>query len=144
MEYSNSTKILIADENASQRQSLRETLARNGYRFIDKTGAIVSQTYEKAYSFTASGLARVAKSTGTGWDFGFINQNGEETVSLKYDSARDFYNGAAAVENSGKWFFVNAQGTELCDGLWDDAGDFSAEGIARVRNGEEYGFVKLK
>ena len=36
MEYSNSAKILIADENASQRQSLRETLARNGYRFIDE------------------------------------------------------------------------------------------------------------
>jgi len=36
MEYSNSAKILIADENAAQRQVLRETLARNGYRFIDE------------------------------------------------------------------------------------------------------------
>ena len=36
MDYSNSAKILIADENTSQRQSLRETLARNGYRFIDE------------------------------------------------------------------------------------------------------------
>ena len=36
MEYSNSAKILIADENASQRQSLKETLARNGYRFVDE------------------------------------------------------------------------------------------------------------
>ena len=36
MEYSNSAKILIADENLSQRQALRETLARNGYRFIDE------------------------------------------------------------------------------------------------------------
>ena len=36
MEYTNSAKILIADENASQRQSLKEILARNGYRFIDE------------------------------------------------------------------------------------------------------------
>lgn len=36
MEYSNSAKILIADENPAQRQALKDTLARNGYRFIDE------------------------------------------------------------------------------------------------------------
>ena len=36
MEFSNSAKILIADENPAQRQALRDTLARNGYRFIDE------------------------------------------------------------------------------------------------------------
>lgn len=36
MEHSNSAKILIADENPAQRQALRDTLARNGYRFIDE------------------------------------------------------------------------------------------------------------
>ena len=36
MEYTNSAKILIADENTSQRQALRDTLARNGYRHIDE------------------------------------------------------------------------------------------------------------
>ena len=30
MEYSNSAKILIADENPAGRQALRDTLARNG------------------------------------------------------------------------------------------------------------------
>ena len=36
MEFLNSAKILIADENPAQRQALRDTLARNGYRFIDE------------------------------------------------------------------------------------------------------------
>ena len=36
MEYSNSAKILIADENPSQRQALKDTLARAGYRFIEE------------------------------------------------------------------------------------------------------------
>ena len=36
MEYSNSAKILIADENPAQRQSLRDTLARNGYSCHDQ------------------------------------------------------------------------------------------------------------
>ena len=36
MEYSNSAKILIADENPAGRQALRDTLARNGYKFVDE------------------------------------------------------------------------------------------------------------
>ena len=36
MEYSNSAKILIADENPAGRQALRDTLARNGYKYVDE------------------------------------------------------------------------------------------------------------
>ena len=36
MEYLNSAKILIADENHAQRQALKDTLARNGYRYVDE------------------------------------------------------------------------------------------------------------
>ena len=36
MEYSNSAKILIADENSAARQALKDTLARNGFKYIDE------------------------------------------------------------------------------------------------------------
>jgi two-component system response regulator (stage 0 sporulation protein A) len=36
MEYSNSSKILIADENPAGRQALKDTLARNGYKYVDE------------------------------------------------------------------------------------------------------------
>ena len=36
MEYLNSAKILIADENPAQRQALKDTLARSGYRYVDE------------------------------------------------------------------------------------------------------------
>ena len=36
MEYSNSAKILIADENPAGRQALKDTLARNGYKYVDE------------------------------------------------------------------------------------------------------------
>ncbi len=36
MEYTNTAKILIADENSSARQALRDTLARNGYKYVDE------------------------------------------------------------------------------------------------------------
>ena len=115
-----------------------------GFRIIDKTGTVLGNAYGKAYSYTEAGYARVAKADGTGWDFGFVDKNGQEVIALKYSSARDFYNGAAGVCKSGDWLFVNAEGTELCDGLWDDVGDMSEEGIARIQNGDIHGFVKLK
>lgn len=115
-----------------------------GYYFIDNTGKTVSSLYGKAYSFTPAGLARVALADGAGWDFGYIRTDGSVAVELKYDGARDFYNGAGAVCEGGDWAFVNAEGKELCGFLWEDAGDFTEDGIARVRNGEHYGFVRLK
>lgn len=117
---------------------------KTGYYFIDLTGAKASNAYAKAFSFTAGGLARVAVANTVGWSFGFINSAGEEVIALKYSNARDYHNGAAAVAQNGDWAFVSADGTEMCDFLWDDAGDFTEDGIARVRNGEYYGFVKLK
>lgn len=115
-----------------------------GYYFIDLLGEKVGEVYGKAYSFTPAGYARVAKSSGARWSFGFIDAAGNEVVGLQYSNARDFYHGAAAVANGGEWTFVKADGTEMSDFLWDDASDFTKEGIARVRNGKYYGFVKLK
>ena len=36
MDYTNQTKILIADENPAGRQALKDTLARNGYKYVDE------------------------------------------------------------------------------------------------------------
>ena len=36
MEYTTPAKILIADENPAARQALKDTLARNGYKYVDE------------------------------------------------------------------------------------------------------------
>lgn len=115
------------------------------FTFIDTTGAQITKAfYGKAYSFTESGFARVANSSAAGWSFGFLDKSGAEAISLKYDGAMDFHNGHAAVCKGEKWGFINAEGIEITGMLWTDANEFTEDGIARVRSGDTYGFVKLK
>ena len=117
----------------------------SGWRYIDTQGKDLSSSrYDLAYSFTSAGLARVAVKKDSGYAFGFVDKTGKEVVGLTFAEARDFYNGAAAVSDGRHWTFVSADGTVMSKYLWDDAGDFTEEGIARVRNGKYYGFVKLK
>ncbi len=115
------------------------------YTYIDTEGKpITEKTYQKAYSFTGSGIARMGNSVGTGWLFGYIDTEGMEIIPPKYATAMDFHNGCAAVGNGTKWGFIDEKGADLSGMLWTDVGDFTADGIARVESGEVCGFVKLK
>ncbi len=115
------------------------------YTYINREGdPITEKTYEKAYSFSRSGLARIAISTATGWQFGYINTDGKEVITPQYANAHDFQIGIAAVSNGKKWGFINSKGVNLSGMKWTEVGDFTADGIARVRSGDVYGFVKLK
>lgn len=115
------------------------------HTYIDKTGKqITPKTYQKAYSFTDSGLARIAVSSATGWNFGFIDKNGNEVIAPIYAVAMDFDYGYARVSNGKKWGFINQDGVEISGMKWTEVGSFTEEGIARVQSGEVCGFVKLK
>lgn len=115
------------------------------YTYINKSGEkITDKTYEKAYSFTQSGLARVGYSTAGGWKFGYIDATGEEVIAPQYADAHDFEIGIAAVSNGKKWGFIRSDGTVLSNMKWTDVGDFTSDGIAMVKSGDVYGFVKLK
>lgn len=130
-------------ENFSHGFALVET--QRQFTFINTDGnKITDKLYGKAYSFTADRLARVARSTGSGWSFGFINEKGEEVIALQYASASDFVNGVAAVGNGTKYGFINTDGTQIAGYYWTDVNPFTEDGIARVSNGDVYGFIKLK
>lgn len=115
------------------------------YTYINQTGeTITDKTYEKAYSFSRTGLARVGISSATGWQFGYINDKGEEVIAPQYADAHDFQIGIAAVSNGKKWGFINDKGVNISGMKWTEVGDFTSDGIARVKSGDVYGFVKLK
>lgn len=115
------------------------------YTYINNKGEkITEKTYEKAYTFSSSGLARVGCSSATGWKFGFIDVDGNEIIPLQYADAHDFTIGIAAVSNGKKWGFIRSDGTVLSGMKWTDVGDFTSDGIAMVKSGDIYGFVKLK
>ncbi len=77
--------------------------------------------------------------------YGFKLLDGEIVIEAKYDSANNFSEGLASVEQNNRWGFINQKDEVIIDFLYSDAGDFS-EGLASVEDpsvrwGVSWGFI---
>ena len=72
--------------------------------------------------------------------YGFINEDGEEIISCKYEDADAFSDGLAKVKSVEGWGFVNENGEEIISCKYEDARAFS-DGLAKVKSAEGWGFV---
>ena len=80
----------------------------------------------------------------------FVRQGGAvqllvdgEAVGEAYEDARPFADGWAAVEQNGKWGFIDTQGTVCIDFQFDDALSFGQH-LAAVKVGDLWGYVSLQ
>ncbi|HCC07996.1 MAG TPA: hypothetical protein DEP72_07580 [Clostridiales bacterium] len=72
--------------------------------------------------------------------WGFINEDGKETVKCKYNYVDSFYDGVAVVSGNG-WGAVNKEGKEITGMKYGSVSRFS-EGLALVTpNGFDYGYI---
>lgn len=62
--------------------------------------------YKEARSFS-EGLAPVQASNGR---WGFINANNQVVISPRFEDAKEFKDGRAAVKMNGKWGYINKRG----------------------------------
>lgn len=74
--------------------------------------------------------------------YSLCNCNGNEPVILdgKYDDARPFTDGYAAVKQGGLWGFVDVDGTMVLPCKYADARSFSF-GLAAVKVGDKWGYI---
>ena len=80
--------------------------------------------------------------------WGFVDKNSrKEVIPFKYDDAREFSEGLAAVKLKDKWGFIDEIGEVIIPFNYLDVGKFS-EGLARVcskyENPKEWGLVEIK
>lgn len=52
--------------------------------------------------------------------WGYLNENGEEIIELKYDFTNTFKRGIAAVKLNGKWGFINKNGKQISAFIYDE------------------------
>jgi hypothetical protein len=69
---------------------------------------------------------------------GFIDRAGK--VIFRFQSARDFSEGLAAVEKDGKWGFIDPQGQFQVPPTFESAGSFNG-GLAVAKFGGKFGYV---
>ncbi|MBO4752382.1 MAG: WG repeat-containing protein [Bacteroidales bacterium] len=128
------------------------------YWFIDTLGRVVLGPYDHADDF-CEGLSRVWKrmrgADNPGdweWDrdwsegkWGFIDRTGDFVIEPKYDAARGFSEGLAAVrtgdETSGKWGYIDKSGKWVIEPKYAEAQSFS-EGVAFVKERIGEGYVE--
>ena len=72
--------------------------------------------------------------------FGFINEDGVEIISCKYEDACDFSDGLVRVKSAEGWGFVNENGEEIIPCKYEKANGFWL-GLAGVKSAEGWGFV---
>ena len=63
---------------------------------------------------------------------GYINKSGSWVIENKFEEARQFSNGLAAVKLNGQWTYINRQGNLNLQNTYEDAKDFH-RGLAIVK-----------
>jgi hypothetical protein len=123
------------DEGARYGDGLAPVRIDRAWYVLDRRGA-VHGPYRRALAPT-EGLARIVDEDGA---VGFLGADGAVAIAPRYQTARAFHEGAAAVSRDGLWTYVDARGQELHEPYWHRAGSFH-EGLATVRYGARAGVV---
>jgi hypothetical protein len=75
--------------------------------------------------------------------WGFIDINGNQVIDYKYDDAKSFSDGLAAVCLGDRWEYIDDKGSVIIDISMDDAEPFH-KGIAQVDMTEGASLIILK
>lgn len=77
--------------------------------------------------------------------WGFLSKKGEIVIEPRFDGARSFSNGLAAVCMDGKWGFIDISGELAIDCQFLDAGYFTSGGVCFVSKlADEYYMINLR
>lgn len=97
------------------------------------------QTYENIKAFEGQGYTPVCQSE----LWGFIDNQGTLVLDYKYQDAKAFTNGFAAVKNNGSWGFIDGKGQQVIDYTFADAKYMTSNGVAAVSYGETDTLIEL-
>ena len=111
-------------------------MALCGQGFVDAHGNILSVHSNRAGGFS-EGLALVPNLDGV---FGYINSSGDYAIKPRFEEARNFSQGLAAIEIGKKWGYIDRSGEFVIPPTFDDAQEFS-QGLAGVRSGKQWGVI---
>ncbi|MDC1067962.1 WG repeat-containing protein [Candidatus Kapabacteria bacterium] len=118
------------------------------WNFMDSNGEIFkTRTDISNYYGYREGMHRVKLIDDNQETWAYLNENGEVLFKVKYDVAKDFYEGMALVANESRnpdfprtYGFINKYGKEIVPPKYKDAIVFQ-EGLAYVMNDKERGYI---
>ena len=154
LEYENGETVLI-DRNGKEQfrtaeysiHQVSEGRVRASNRgkmgFLDLQGKeSIPFLYDMVWNFS-EGMAEVTIYEKTGEKpvprYGFIDKDGNEVVSPKYEESRDFHDGVAAVQTADGWGYIDKTGKEILAPQYAWAGDFTdGKAFVTEKNGKTW------
>lgn len=114
-----------------------------GYAIIDANGNYVSTVNQSRGKYIEgtyiNGYYQVADETQTS----FVQASNGGQISLDYHGLGYFSEGYAPVKKYGKWGYINAEGKEVSDFIFDQA-EPVYQGRAYVQRGDKWGVLNLQ
>ncbi len=98
----------------------------------------IQPDWEEVWGFS-EGLAVVR----VGGKDGYINENGEWTISPRFDYAGKVLNGFSCIKDAGRWGIINTKGDLIGDRYFDEVTAFK-DGKSWVRSKDEGGSLDAK
>lgn len=116
------------------------------WEYIDKRGNVIRTIntpeltdFETGSNQYSSGLALVQNFDTD--QYGFIDKEGNMTISFQFAEARAFNEGLAAIKISDRWGFIGTDGSIAIDPRYIEAGNFG-DGLVPVRqDSDEWGYA---
>lgn len=104
----------------------------SGYYLIDaaKQEPISEIRYEEIKAF--EGTQPTAYRNGDRW--GFVSHNGSVYIEARYEDARPYRNGYAAVKQNGLWGYIDRNGKAVVEPQFQETLDMMPDGVAYVKN----------
>ncbi|MFX1343060.1 MAG: WG repeat-containing protein [Promethearchaeota archaeon] len=75
------------------------------------------------------------------YKYGFINKQGQIAIEARFDDAKDFHNGLAAVKLGEKWGYIDKTGQFVTERLYDWVPEKLDEDLNRVQIRTKWGYV---
>lgn len=99
------------------------------YGIYDESGKSKCDFTAKDMDICMGGKIAYMDSTGK---WGFIDNDGKIVIEPKFDEAKSFSNGLAAVKLGDNWGFINERGELVIDYKYSDGGYFTNNGVCFV------------
>ncbi|MCM1122684.1 MAG: WG repeat-containing protein [Eubacterium sp.] len=105
---------------------------QSGYYLVDSAEwqPVSENRYEELKAFECD--QPTAYRSGDKW--GFVNRHGEVYIEARFEDAKSFRNGYAAVKQNGLWGYIDRNGKMVVEPQFQDALYMMPDGIAYVKN----------
>ncbi len=113
------------------------------YTVMNKDGSYAASIVNGRGTYQEKTFVNGFYLSGTAQEKAFFNADQASQISYDYHDALYFEDGYAPVKLYGKWGFINEQGKEVTDFIFDDVSPVY-QGRAYVKKGDTWGILNLK